>query len=320
MIGRTLSHYRIVEKLGAGGMGEVYRARDEKLGRDVAVKVLPEGLLADDAARSRFRKEADALSRLSHPHVATLLDVDTAEGLDFLVMELVTGPSPAEQLYHGPLPEKEVVRLGTQIARGLQAAHEQGVVHRDLKPQNIMICSDGTIRVLDFGIAKATGRRFTFVGFTPAMGTPEYMAPEQVRGKRGDERTDIYSLGAMLYEMITGRRAFRRDSHISTLAAVLHEEPEPVSRISGGVPKELERIITRCLKKDPERRFQHMDDVKVALEELRESPAKRRKLEASYWIAAAVAVMSTGIWMYLRFFPREAALPPIFSTSAWISS
>jgi serine/threonine protein kinase len=154
VIGRTLSHYRIEERLGAGGMGEVFRARDEKLGRDVALKVLPSGALADEEARRRFRKEATVLSRVGHPHIATLFDFDSAEGIDFLVMELVTGPTLEQELRKGPLAEKEVVRLGAQLARGLQAAHEQGVIHRDLKPSNLQLTADGLLKILDFGVAR----------------------------------------------------------------------------------------------------------------------------------------------------------------------
>ncbi len=278
MIGRTLSHYRIVEKLGAGGMGEVYRARDEKLGRDVAVKVLPEGLLADDAARSRFRKEADALSRLSHPHVATLLDVDTAEGLDFLVMELVTGPSPAEQLHDGPLPEKEVVRLGAQIARGLQAAHEQGVVHRDLKPANLRLTPDGLVKILDFGIAHLEKSRkgkeeptTTLTTEGRLVGTPPYMSPEQLLGRAVDARTDLYSVGAVLYELATARRPHGDRAGVELFDAILHREVEPPSSVIASLSPGLDAVIVKLLDKDPELRYQTARELMVDLERLRES-------------------------------------------------
>ena len=213
MIGRTLSHYRIEERLGAGGMGEVYRARDEKLGRDVALKVLPSGALADEESRRRFRKEAAVLSRLSHPHIATLLDFDSADGIDFLVMELVTGPTLEQELRKGPLPEKDVVRLGSQLARALVAAHEQGVIHRDLKPSNLQLTSDGMLKILDFGVAYLEPRREPTGGEATAtetaageiLGSPPYMAPEQVLGKGVDARTDLYAAGACLYELATGR-------------------------------------------------------------------------------------------------------------------
>ena len=234
MIGRTLSHYRILEKLGAGGMGEVYRARDEKLGRDVAVKVLPPGLLSNEEARARFRKEALALSRLSHPHIATLLDFDSQDGTDFLVMELVEGKTLLEAVREGPLSEKEVVRLGSQLARGLQAAHEHGVIHRDLKPGNLALTPDGLLKVLDFGLARLERLTLPEVGEKTAstdtavghvVGTPAYMAPEQLRGKGVDARTDVYGAGACLYELATGRRPFGTKSGVELTDAVLHEAP-----------------------------------------------------------------------------------------------
>ncbi len=278
LTGRVLSRYRILEKLGAGGMGEVYRARDEKLNRDVALKVLPEGLLADDAARSRFRKEADALSRLSHPHVATLLDFDTAEGLDFLVMELVTGPSPAEQLHHGPLPEKEVVRLGAQLARGLQAAHDQGVVHRDLKPANLRLTPDGLVKILDFGIAhleKATKGSeeptTTRTAEGRLMGTPAYMSPEQLLGKAVDARTDLYAAGAVLYELATARRPHGDRAGVELFDAILHREVEPPSSVIASLSPGLDAVIVKLLDKDPELRYQTARELVVDLERLRES-------------------------------------------------
>jgi serine/threonine protein kinase len=195
-------------------MGEVYRARDERLDRDVAVKVLPTGLLGDETARSRFRKEAKALSRLSHPHVATLLDVGSADGIDYLVMELVPGSTLAEALQKGPLPAKEVVRLGTQLARGLKAAHEQGIVHRDLKPSNLCLTGDGLLKILDFGLAQLappkspTDDTPTETAAGTVVGSPPYMSPEQLLGKDVDARSDVYSAGACLYELATGRRPF----------------------------------------------------------------------------------------------------------------
>jgi serine/threonine protein kinase len=264
VIGRTLSHYRILEKLGAGGMGEVYRARDEKLGRDVALKVLPAGLLGQEQARSRFHKEAQALSRLSHPHIATLYDFDSEEGTDFLVMEPVEGKTLVEVLSAGPLPEKEVARLGSQLARGLQAAHEHGVIHRDLKPGNLALTADGLLKILDFGLARlsqyagpgageATASTDTAVG--RVAGTPAYMAPEQLLGKGVDARTDVYGAGACLYEMATGRRPFGSKSGVELTDAVLHEVPTSPKTASGGVSPGLESVILKCLDKDPGLRF-----------------------------------------------------------------
>ncbi|HEX9764474.1 MAG TPA: serine/threonine-protein kinase, partial [Candidatus Acidoferrales bacterium] len=207
MIGKTLGHYRIIEKIGAGGMGVVYRARDDRLERDVALKVLPTGMLADEAARQRFRKEALALARLNHPNIATVHDFNTQEGADFLVMELVAGTSLSEKLAAGSLPEKEALRLGSQLAEGLAAAHEQNVVHRDLKPANLRVTPDGRLKILDFGLAKllrpARDDAVTAEGLSHSQagvaGTIPYMSPEQLRGEAVDLRTDIYAAGCVLY-------------------------------------------------------------------------------------------------------------------------
>jgi predicted Ser/Thr protein kinase len=277
VIGRTLSHYRVLEKLGAGGMGEVYRARDEKLGRDVAVKVLPPGLLANEAARARFRKESEALSRLSHPHVATLLDFDSEGGVDFLVMERVEGKTLLEAVREGPLSEKEVVRLGSQLARGLQAAHEHGVIHRDLKPGNLALTPDGLLKILDFGLARLERLTLPEVGEKTAstdtavghvVGTPAYMAPEQLRGKGVDARTDVYGAGACLYELAAGQRPFGRKSGVELTDAVLHEAPVAPRSVSGGVSPGLEAVILKCLDKDPELRYQTAKELLVDLERL----------------------------------------------------
>ena len=277
MIGRALSHYRILERLGAGGMGEVYRARDEKLGRDVAVKVLPAGLLGQQPARERFKKEALALSRLSHPHIATLLDFDSADGDDFLVMELVEGKTLVEALTAGPVAEKEVVRLGTQLARGLQTAHEHGVVHRDLKPGNLALTPDGLLKILDFGLARLahlvqpgagekTASTDTAVG--RVAGTPAYMAPEQLLGKPADARTDVYGAGACLYEMATGRRPFGTKSGVELSDAVLHQTPPSPRTANGSLSPGLESVIVKCLDKDPGLRYQTVKELLVDLERL----------------------------------------------------
>jgi Tol biopolymer transport system component len=275
VVDRTLSHYRIVERLGAGGMGEVYRAHDEKLDRDVALKVLPEGALADEAARSRFRKEAHALSRLSHPHIAHLLDFDSEDGIDFLVMELVTGPSLAEKLREGPLPEKGVVRLGAQLARGLQAAHEQGVIHRDLKPSNLHLTPDGLLKILDFGLARLLQPKTT-PGHSTAtetaagaiVGSPPYMAPEQLLGKPPDARTDLYAAGAVLYETATGRRPFGERTGVALTDAILHHPPLSPRAVAESLSPGLESVILKSLDKDPELRHQTAKDLLVDLERL----------------------------------------------------
>ena len=286
MVGRTLSHYRVVERLGAGGMGEVYRAHDDKLDRDVALKVLPEGALADDAARSRFRKEAHALSRLSHPHVAHLLDFDSEDGVDFLLMELVTGPSLEEVLRPGPLPEKDVLRLGSQLARGLRAAHDQGVVHRDLKPSNLALTPDGLLKIFDFGLARLVNPKPANPGHTTATetaagavaGSPPYMAPEQLLGKPPDARTDLYSAGAVLYELATGRRPFGSRSGVALTDAILHEPPSPPRSLQAALSPGLEAVILKALDKDPELRHQTAKDLLVDLERL-QAPSDPRSSE-----------------------------------------
>lgn len=281
MIGRTLSTYRIVERLGAGGMGEVFRARDEKLDRDVAVKVLPPGLLGDETARGRFRREAKALSRLSHPHVATLFDFGSADGIDYLVMEIVPGPTLDVALREGPLAAKEVVRLGTQLARGLAAAHEQGIVHRDLKPSNLCLTADGLLKILDFGLARVapapsaerTQQTPTETAAGKVVGSPPYMSPEQLVGKEADARSDVYSAGACLYELATGRRPHGGKSGALLVDAILHEAPEPAGRVRAGVPAGLEAVIAKAMDKEPSLRYQTARELLVDLERLQQGSA-----------------------------------------------
>ncbi len=242
MIGRTLSHYSIVEKIGAGGMGEVYRAHDERLERDVALKVLPTGTLADEAARKRFRKEALALSKLNHPNIATVFDFDTQDGVDFLVMELVEGVTLSDKLAAGALSEREITRLGAQLAEGLTAAHEQRVVHRDLKPANLRVTPDRRLKILDFGLAKllrpevasATATTESFTETQGVAGTLPYMAPEQLRGEQVDARTDIHALGAVLYEMATGQRAFPETQTGRLMDASCTRHPSPPAGSTAG--------------------------------------------------------------------------------------
>ncbi len=270
MIGRQLSHYRVVEKLGAGGMGEVYRARDERLDRDVALKVLPANAFEDESARRRFRREATALSRLNHPHIATIHDFDCEQGIDFLVMEYVDGTNLRERLERGALSAGEVASLGAEVAEALEEAHEHGVVHRDLKPANIALTRRGHVKVLDFGLARlrepvddaATTESRTH----GLVGTLPYMAPETLRGAAPDQRGDIYALGVVLYELATGRRPF--DQKLSTALAddILHQDPTPPGRLGAALPRWLEDLILRCLEKSPDRRYQSAGEVRVALQ------------------------------------------------------
>ncbi len=277
MIGRTLSHYRVVEKIGAGGMGEVYRAHDERLERDVALKVLPTGTLADEAARKRFRKEALALSKLNHPNIATVFDLDTQHGVDILEMELVEGVTLSDKLAVGPLREKEITRLGAQLAEGMAEAHERQVVHRDLKPANLRVTPDGRLKILDFGLAKlvrpevasATAPTESFTETQGVAGTLPYMAPEQLRGESVDARTDIHALGAVLYEIATGQRAFPETQTGRLMDAILHTAPVTPTRFQPRLSGELERIILKCLEKEPEDRYQSAKEVEVDLRRLK---------------------------------------------------
>ncbi len=274
MIGQRLGHYCILEKIGAGGMGEVYRARDEQLERDVAIKLLPSGALADEAARKRFRKEALALSKLNHPNIETVHDFGTQEVVDFLVMEYVAGETLTDKLATRPLPEKEVARLGQQLAEGLTAAHGQGVIHRDLKPGNLRVTPDGRLKILDFGLAKLlrpvsdTAATESFTETQGAAGTLPYMAPEQLRGEKVDARSDLWAAGAVLYEMATGQRAFPEVQGPRLIDAILHQAPLPPRGLNGKISAELEQAILKCLEKEPENRYQSARELVVDLRRL----------------------------------------------------
>jgi serine/threonine protein kinase len=315
MIGQTLGHFEILEKLGEGGMGVVYKAHDTHLDRLVAIKVLSAERAAD-LDRRRFVQEAKTASSLKHPGIVTIHDITRHEGIDFIVMELVPGRTLDRVIPRHGLAPREALEYGVQIADALAAAHSAGVVHRDLKPANVIVSEHGRVRVLDFGLAKLVGHvslgavdgaptathaaPFTEQG--AIVGTVAYMSPEQAESKPVDTRTDVFSFGCVLYEMVTGQRAFQRDSAIATLSAILHEEPKPISQLSGRLPPEVERVIARCLRKDPERRWQSMADVKVALQDLKEeldsgslvatSPAVGRPRRA--WpVVAGLAVLIT---------------------------
>lgn len=270
MIGQTLGHYRILEKVGAGGMGVVYLARDEQLERDVAVKVLPSGTLTDEAARRHFRKEATSLAKLNHPHIETVYDFGTQDGVDFLVMEYVPGKTLAERLSGGTLSEKEIIKLAIQIASGLEEAHDRGIVHRDLKPANIAITAKGYAKILDFGLAQLLrpvdeGTTEILSDSQAAAGTLPYMPPEQLKGERVDGRADIYTVGAVLYEMATGLRAFREELTSRLIDAILHQSVVPLRALNPRISTELENIILKCLDKDPDRRYQSAKELLVDL-------------------------------------------------------
>jgi len=274
LIGRTLGHYRIVEKIGEGGMGEVYRAHDERLDRDVAIKVLPEEVAADPDRLRRFERESKAVAKLSHPHICTLHDVGREEGVDFLVMEHLDGETLADRLANGAVPLEEALAFAIQIASALDAAHRRGIVHRDLKPGNVMLTKSGA-KLLDFGLAKLRGAGteggagasqmltedppLTEEGMI--LGTYPYMCPEQLEGKEADERTDIFAFGSVIYEMVSGRRAFGGESRASVIAAIMSGEPQPISALEPMTPPLLERTVRKCLAKEPENRWQSAKDL-----------------------------------------------------------
>ncbi|HEX8294012.1 MAG TPA: protein kinase [Pyrinomonadaceae bacterium] len=330
-----LGRYEIRSLLGEGGMGEVYLARDPKIGRDVAVKVLPAQFSADAERLARFEQEACAAGALNHPNVLAVLDVGQHDGAPFVVSELLEGETLREKLRGAPLLLRKAVDYASQVARGLAAAHERGIVHRDLKPENIFITSDGRAKILDFGLAKLTqgdGRQSQTeiptwrVDTDPGtvMGTVGYMAPEQVRGRRVDHRADIFSFGAVLYEMLTGRRAFRGESAADALSAVLREDPPALSESNRNVSPALERLVLHCLEKDPAARFHSASDLAFALEALSGATAvsgeqattthaptgrgvRRRELIA--WVVAGVALLAALLALVLpplRRAPQEA--------------
>jgi eukaryotic-like serine/threonine-protein kinase len=266
-IGRTLSHYRILRQIGAGGMGEVYEAEDTKLGRRVALKVLPKETARDPQRRQRFDREAKAVAALNHPNIVTIYSVEEADGIDFITMELVEGQTLRQVLPRGGLPLGRLLDLAIPMAEAIAAAHQRGITHRDLKPENILISRDGKVKVLDFGLAKVgevpdeaergsllPTRALTEEG--RIVGTVAYMSPEQGEGKQVDPRSDVFTLGIILYEMSTGERPFKGDTAVSLLSSILKDHPPPVSKINATLPRDLARIVDRCLMKDPARRFQ----------------------------------------------------------------
>lgn len=267
----VLSHYRLEAKIGSGGMGEVYRAHDEHLGRDVAIKILARGALIDDAARRRFRNEALLLSRLSHPNIATIHDFDTQDGIDFLVTEYVPGVTLAEKLVSGPLPEHDLLDLATQLAEGLAAAHAEGIAHRDLKPGNLRILPEGRLKILDFGLAQSVAPMSAETPTTSAeevlgvAGTLAFMAPEQLRGETPDLRSDIYAVGVVLYEMATAQLPFSDPAAAALVDAILNRPPLPPARLRPNLSPRLHDIILKCLEKTSERRYQSCRELLVDL-------------------------------------------------------
>ncbi|HTS38582.1 MAG TPA: protein kinase [Candidatus Solibacter sp.] len=326
MIGQRLSHYLIEEQIGAGGMGVVYRAHDEQLDRDVAIKVLPKGSVADETAQKRFRKEALSLARLNHPNIATVHEFGSQDGIDFLVTEYIAGITLDTKLARGPLPPPEIVRLGLQLAAGLAAAHHQGIVHRDLKPGNLRITTDGRLKILDFGLAQFVAvahggdlgmtATATMTKSQETSGTLPYMSPEQLSGQAADASSDIWAAGTVLYEMATGKRPFPQKVPALMINAILNQAPEPPSKLSP-VPPELENVILKALERDPVRRYRTAEDLGADLERTVASTSTAAvpvtpKKNVQFPVAAAVLIvaLAVGGYFYLHR-SRQAASGPL---------
>jgi len=308
--GARLGPYEIIAPLGAGGMGEVYRARDTRLERDVAIQILPARLSGDPAALARFEREAKSVAALSHPSILAIFDVGTADGVSYAVMELLTGETLRARLADGPLPVRKALDYAIQIANGLGAAHQKGIVHRDLKPENLFLTNEGRGKILDFGLARQSGLTDTADANAPTvagstepgtvLGTVGYMSPEQVRGSSADARSDIFSFGAVLYEMLSGRRAFKGESAAETMTAILTKDPPELSEANPSLPPAVERIVHHCLEKLPEQRFQSSYDVAFDLEALSTSSGKTPALVPRGTITSkravgAIALLAAGI-------------------------
>ncbi|MBN1629142.1 MAG: serine/threonine-protein kinase, partial [Thermoleophilia bacterium] len=328
MTGQTIAHYEITSKIGEGGMGVVYKARDTHLDRYVAIKVLPPVKVADPDRQRRFVQEAKSASALNHPNIVTVYDVGQQEGVDFIVMEFIEGTPLDELIPPKGMRLSDALKHAAQVADALAAAHEAGIVHRDVKPGNVMVTEKGLVKVLDFGLAKLTaiasagedeatstvkvpGGSSTEEG--AILGTVSYMSPEQAQGQKLDARSDIFSFGCVLYQMVTGTQPFLGSTMMSTLAAVINKDPKPVHEFGKGVPSELERIIHHCLQKDRRQRWQSMADVRISLEYLhREGQAGRASQDGRglqkprrpvVWVAAAIlvgAVSILGAWLGSR--------------------
>ena len=300
MIEETISHYRVLEKLGSGGMGDVYKAEDTKLRRTVALKFLPRELMIDDEARRRFINEAQAASSLDHSHIGTIFEIDEVDGKSFIAMAYYEGGTLRDRLSEGRLPIEETVNVALQLARGLAKAHSSGIIHRDVKPANIMLTDEGQLKIVDFGLAKLAGQTLlTRTGTT--LGTVAYMSPEQASGQTVDHRSDIWSAGVILYEMITGERPFKGDYEQAVLYSLVNTEPEYISRLRSDTPAALERIVDKALQKDQSRRYQSADelamDLEAVLESLRSSDTRpavrilglsRRQKRVAGWSGAAL--------------------------------
>ncbi len=305
--GTRLGPYELAASIGAGGMGEVYRAHDARLGRDVAVKIISASFAQDAGRVHRFEQEARAAAALSHPNILAVYDIGTLEGSPYIVSELLEGSTLRDRLREGPLPMRKVVDYALQIARGLAAAHDRGIVHRDLKPDNVFITNDGRAKILDFGLAKLTRQETGVEDLTRTiqsepgliLGTVGYMSPEQVRGKDADPRSDLFSFGAVLYEMVSGLRAFKGDSSADFLSAILKEEPPDLVEINASVSPALDRIVRHCLEKNPAERFQFGHDLAFDLDlnisrSSKELPLRRRRRKLASGLAGSDRLAAGG--------------------------
>jgi len=329
--GTRLGPYEILAPIGAGGMGEVYRARDTRLDRTVAIKILPAQFSQNAEVRQRFEREARAVSSLTHPHICALYDVGHQDGTDYLVMEYLEGETLTSRLQKGPLPRDELLRTAIEIASALDVAHRKGLIHRDLKPGNIMLTTSGA-KLLDFGLAKSLlpGQETAALSAAPTatspltakgaiVGTFQYMSPEQIEGGKLDARSDIFAFGAVLYEMATGKRAFEGKSQASLIAAILDKEPIPLSTLAPLVPPALEQLVKRCLAKDPEDRWQSTRDIVHELRWILEGSsqagvpapvsARRKTRERVAWLVAGVA-LAAALAFGLMPILRPAHRPP----------
>ncbi len=332
-VGTKLGAYEIIGLLGAGGMGEVYRARDPHLGREVAIKILPASFSRDPERLRRFEQEARAAAALNHPNILAVYQLGTHDGAPYLVSELLEGGTLREKLSRGSLPFRKAVDYGAQTARGLAAAHEKGIVHRDLKPENLFVTNDGRLKILDFGLAKLVQRQSEDADHTPTvsgqtepgvvLGTAGYMAPEQVRGQSADHRADLFALGAILYEMLTGKRSFQRPTSAETMTAILNEDPPAISSLVPDTPPALQRVVQRCLEKNPEQRFHSASDLAFALEALSDSgsgwsgrqQAVKKPAFASWKVVAIAALIILVVAAVLFYFGRAAGVPVVESVT-----
>ena len=336
--GTRLGPYEILAAIGAGGMGEVYKAKDTRLERTVAIKVLPSHLSSNEELRQRFDREAKTVSQLSHAHICALHDVGHQDGVDYLVMEFLEGEPLTDRLARGALPVEQLLRYSIEMADALDKAHRQGIVHRDLKPGNIMLTKSG-VKLLDFGLAKVMTPAAPLSGLTAlptvagaanltqagtVLGTFQYMAPEQLEGKEADARSDIFAFGAVVYEMATGRKAFSGASQASLIAAILEHEPPPVSSVQPMTPPALDRVVKKCLAKDPEDRWQNAADLRSELKWIGEAGsqagvparvvAKRKGRERVAWIGFAAATVAAAAFAY--GYVRRAPAPPALIRSS----